>query len=151
MNSDAVRDVVVRGGASGFAQTVEIGMHHLTADEPVAGGGTDTGPTPYDLLAAALGTCTSMTLAVYARRRGWPLDTVSVRVQHSRVHAADCAACETKEGRIDRLERVIEMTGALTADQRRDLLAIADRCPVHRTLVSEIDIVTRAAGEPLPG
>jgi putative redox protein len=137
-----LRDVVVQGNASGFAQTVTIGPHTLTADEPLAAGGTATGPTPYDLLAAALGTCTSMTIAYFARREKWPLESVIVRVNHSRVHATDCAECDTKQGRIDRLERSIALTGTLTDEQRQVLLKIADRCPVHRTLTSEIDIRT---------
>ena len=122
-----------------------MGPHTLRADEPVEAGGTDAGPTPYDLLAAALGTCTSMTLGYFARAHHYPLETVTVQVRHSRVHAADCASCESKEGRIDRFDRDIEVTGPLSEDQRRELLRIADRCPVHRTLMSEIEIRTRLA------
>src|SRR5574339_513614 len=90
--------VIVRGLASGFAQEVEVRSHHFVADEPTSVGGTDTGPTPYDLLLAALGSCASMTVALYARRKGWPLAEVTVRLRHSRIHAKDCAECETKEG-----------------------------------------------------
>ncbi len=136
-------EVVTSGPATGFAQTVEIGPHRFPADEPIDKGGTDTGATPYDLLAAALGTCTSMTLGYYARREHIPLESVTVHVRHSKVHAVDCESCDTTEGRIDRLDREIELTGALSEAQRADLLRIADRCPVHRTLTSKIDIQTR--------
>ena len=140
------REVVVRGSAAGFAQEIVVGAHRLAADEPTSAGGTDTGPNPYDLLLASLGSCTSMTVALYAQRKGWPLEGVTVRLRHSRIHAADCADCETREGMIDRIERDIELAGALTAEQRARLLEIAGRCPVHRTLVSEIDIRTRLTG-----
>ena len=140
------REVVVRGSAAGFAQEIVVGAHRLAADEPTSAGGTDTGPNPYDLLLASLGSCTSMTVALYARRKGWPLEGVTVRLRHSRIHAADCADCETREGMLDRIERDIELTGALTDEQRARLLEIAGRCPVHRTLVSEIDIRTRLTG-----
>jgi putative redox protein len=146
MSADA-RDpgewVVVRGLASGFAQEITAGSHHLKADEPVASGGTDTGPSPYDLLLAALGACTSMTISLFARRRGWPLEAVAVRLRHSRVHAEDCADCETKDRKLDRIEREIGLRGELGEEQRRQLLAIADKCPVHRTLTSEIWIESR--------
>jgi uncharacterized OsmC-like protein len=136
--------VIVRGGATGFAQEIEAGRHRLVADEPAeAGGGTDAGPSPYDLLLAALGACTSMTVSMYARRKRWPLEGVTVRLRHARIHAEDCAECETKEGMLDRIEREITLTGPLDAEQRGRLLEIANRCPVHRTLVSEIDIRTR--------
>ena len=136
--------VVVRGSAAGFAQEVFAGLHRFTADEPVADGGTDIGPGPYDLLLAALGACTSMTVAMYARRKGWPLEGVTVRLRHSRIYAVDCAECETREGLLDRIERDIQFEGTLTGEQRSRLLEIADKCPVHRTLVSEINIRTRA-------
>jgi len=135
--------VIVMGGATGFAQDIEAGRHRLVADEPVESGGTDTGPSPYDLLLAALGACTSMTVSMYARRKQWPLEAVRVRLQHAKIHAQDCAECETKEGMLDRIEREITLTGPLDAAQRGRLLEIANRCPVHRTLVSEIDIRTR--------
>jgi putative redox protein len=136
--------VIVRGGAAGFAQEIHIGPHRLKGDEPVTFGGTDTGPSPYDFLLAALGTCTSMTISLYARRRDWPLENVTVSLHHSNIHAVDCADCETKEGKIDRIEREIQLTGALTTEQRSKLLEIASLCPVHRTLTSEINIQTRA-------
>src|SRR5262249_31109534 len=125
--------VMVRGSATGFAQQISAGPHRLASDEPVAAGGSDTGPTPYDLLLAALGACTSMTIGLYARRKGWPLDEVAVRLRHSRIHAQDCADCADANVRIERIEREIALRGALTEDQRARLLAIADRCPVHRT------------------
>jgi putative redox protein len=136
--------VIVRGGSAGFAQEIEIGSHRLKGDEPLVFGGTDTGPSPYDFLLAALGTCTSMTISLYARRKGWPLENVTVSLHHSKIHATDCAECETKVGRIDRIEREIQLTGALTNEQRAKLMEIADRCPVHQTLTSEINIRTRA-------
>lgn len=135
--------VVVRGGGSGFAQEILVGSHRLTADEPKVAGGTETGPSPYDLLLASLGSCTSMTVAMYARRKNWPLAGVTVRLRHSKIHASDCAECETKEGRIDRIERDIQFAGPLTTEQRSRLLDIANKCPVHRTLTSEINIQTR--------
>jgi putative redox protein len=138
--------VVVEGGSGAFLQNVRMGRHALIADEPVAAGGADAGPTPYDLLLAALGTCTSMTLAVYARRKGWPLESVRIRLRHSRVHAADCENCETQNAMIARVDRTIELTGSLDTAQRARLLEIADRCPVHRTLTSRFEIVTTLVG-----
>ena len=134
--------VIVRGTAEGFAQEIVAGSHRFLSDEPARAGGTDTGPTPYDLLLASLGSCTSMTLAMYARRKQWPLQRVTVRLRHSRVHAEDCAACETRDARLTVIERDIALDGALDADQRARLLAIANRCPVHLTLSSQIDIRT---------
>ncbi len=136
-------EVVVTGGAGGFANRIASGRHRLRADEPASLGGTDTGPSPYELLLAALGACKSMTLRMYADRKGWPLEGVEVRLAHSKVHARDCAECETKEGKIDRIEVEIEVAGPLDDEQRRRLMEIADRCPVHRTLVSEIEILSR--------
>ncbi|MFV8752031.1 OsmC family protein [Nannocystaceae bacterium ST9] len=133
----------VRGSASGFAQTIKVGEHNLIGDEPRDLGGEDTGPNPYDYLLASLGSCTSMTLGLYARKRGWPLESVEVRLRHTKLHAEDCQDCETKTGMIDHIDRNITLVGALDDEQRAKLLAIADRCPVHRTLKSEIDIVTR--------
>jgi len=129
----------------GFAQKIVARRHRLNADEPVEQGGTDTGPSPYELLLGALGACTSMTLRIYAKHKGIPLEGVRVRLRHGKIHAVDCANCETKEGRIDRIDRIVEVLGPLTDDQRARLLAIADKCPVHRTLQSEIDVVTRLA------
>lgn len=136
--------VLVQGAADGFAQTISAGAHVLHADEPTGQGGTATGPTPYDLLLAALGACTSMTVSMYARRKEWPLQHVSVYLRHSRVHADDCAQCEDAvPKKLDRIERELELRGSLTDDQRTRLLSIAERCPVHITLTSKIDIQTR--------
>ena len=137
-------DVIVRGDAANFAQEIVAGPHRLTADEPIEVGGKDTGPSPYDLLLAALGSCTSMTVAWYARTKKWPLESVVVTLRHSKIHAADCRDCETKEGKIDRIEREIHLVGTLDPEQKKKLLEIADKCPVHRTLRSEISIQTRA-------
>lgn len=136
-------EVVVRGAADGFGQEITAGSHQLRSDEPTSVGGTDTGPTPYDLLLAALGSCTSMTIAMYARRKQWPLNNVTVRLRHSRVHAQDCVACETHEARLTVLDCAIELDGALDETQRARLLAIATRCPVHLTLTSRIEVNTR--------
>ena len=139
----SVPDVVVRGDSAGFAQRIVVGPHELTADEPLNVGGTDTGPSPYDLLLAALGSCTSMTVSLYARTKKWPLESVTVNLRHSKIHAADCQDCETKVGKIDRIERELHFVGNLDEAQRQKLLEIADKCPVHRTMESEIDIRTR--------
>ena len=136
-------DVVVHGRADGFAQDITVGAHRLKGDEPTNVGGTDTGPSPYDFLLAALGTCTSMTVAMYARRKGWPLESVTVRLRHSKIHASDCAECETRVGMLDRIERDIHFAGNLTEEMILKLQDIADKCPVHRTLTSEINIQTR--------
>ena len=140
---EEMEGVVVRGAATGFSQEILSGPFRLTADEAEAVGGTGTGPSPYDFLLSSLGSCTSMTIAMYARRKGWPLADVTVRLRHSKIYAADCLECETKEGRIDRVERNIHLSGALTEEQRLRLLEIANKCPVHRTLTSEINIQTR--------
>lgn len=137
------RTVIVRGSAAGFAQEILVGRHRLSADEPTSAGGTDTGPNPYDLLLAALGSCKSMTVSMYARRKEWPLESVTVRLRHSRIHADDCESCDTKDVLIDRIECDLELAGTLAPEQRARLLEIANRCPVHRTLTSEIDIRTR--------
>jgi uncharacterized OsmC-like protein/alpha/beta superfamily hydrolase len=136
-------EVVVRETRHGtFQQEIIAGAHRFLADEPVAAGGLDSGPGPYDLLLAALGACTSMTLRLYADRKQLPLTRTRVRLRHSRIYAADCAACETKEGMLDRIDRSISFEGELDAETRKRLLEIADKCPVHRTLTSEIDIRT---------
>ena len=136
--------VVVHGSAAELAQEIVVGRHHIAADEPVSVGGTDTGPSPYDFLLAALGACTSMTVGMYARRKGWPLEEATVNLRYAKVHAIDCAECETKEGMLDRIELDIHFAGSLTDEQRSKLLEIANKCPVHRTLTSKIVIVTRA-------
>ena len=135
--------VIVRGAADGFAQEVVAGLHHFRTDEPTAVGGTDSGPTPYDLLLAALGSCTSMTVAMYARRKKWSLERVTVRLRHLRIHAEDCVACETQDAKVTVIERDIHLDGTLDEGQRARLLAIADRCPVHLTLTSKMEIRTR--------
>src|SRR5438094_1548384 len=135
--------VIVHGTAAGFAQEIEIGSHELFADEPVSYGGTDTGASPYDLVLAALGACTSMTIGLYARKRSWPLEKITVSLKHSKIHAKDCEECETKEGKIDRIELDIQLSGSLTDEQRAKLIEIAGKCPVHQTLTSEINIKTR--------
>lgn len=133
--------VVAETGTGTFAQSVSIGRHRLAADEPEPLG-TDTGPSPYDLLLAGLGACTSMTIRMFAERKKWPLEKVTVTLRHSRIHADDCADCDTTTGQVDRIERVIRLEGDLDDDQRRKLREIADKCPVHRTLQSEIVIDT---------
>jgi uncharacterized OsmC-like protein len=139
-SSDKPADVVVRGNAREFLQEVVTGRHHLRADEPVAYGGTDAAPGPYDYLLTALGVCTSMTIGLFARKKQMPLENITVSLRHSRIHAKDCEQCETKEGMLDRIDLDIELTGPLTSDQHSHLMAIAAKCPVHRTLKSEIDI-----------
>jgi uncharacterized OsmC-like protein/pimeloyl-ACP methyl ester carboxylesterase len=125
-----------------FQQTITAGRHRFTADEPTSAGGLDSGPNPYDFLLAGLGACTAMTVRLYAERKALPLERVSVKLVHGRIHAADCENCETKEGMIDRIDRAITFEGKLDAEQRKRMLEIADKCPVHRTLTSEIDIRT---------
>jgi putative redox protein len=135
---------VTEKDAAGLAQLVTAGRHTFTADEPVPIG-ADTGANPYDLLLAALGACTSMTLRMYASHKNWPLEKVSISLRHSRIHARDCEECETTGGMVSQMDRVIRLDGPLDAAQRARLLEIADKCPVHRTLTSEISIRTVAA------
>lgn len=138
--SSTQTSVVIRGTGSAFAQEIVAGQHRLKADEPLSAGGTETGPTPYELLLAALGACTAMTVTMYARRKNWPLDAIVVRLSHSKIHAEDCFDCHTEAGFIDRIDREIELSGSLSPDERLKLFEIAEKCPVHRTLTSEIDI-----------
>ena len=150
----AAGEVVVAETREGkFTQTIAAGPHRMRADEPVASGGDDTGPSPYDLLLAALGACTAMTVRLYADLKQLPLERVRVRLRHAKIHAQDCADCETKEGKIDRIEREISLQGALDETQRAKLMEIADKCPLHRTLNSELSIVSRlvAPGETASG
>jgi putative redox protein len=125
-----------------YRTEIRAGKHALVADEPESVGGDDAGPTPYDYLLAGLGSCTGMTLRMYADRKDWPLEEATVHLSHEKVHAEDCDHCETKEGKVDHIKREIELAGDLTADQRQRLLEIANKCPVHRTLHSEIDVET---------
>ncbi len=134
---------VTESGDGAYGQVINASGHPLRADEPASAGGHDTGPNPYDLLMAALGACTSMTLRMYANHKQLALRRVSVRLTHEKIHAADCAECETQEGKLDRFDRTITIEGELTAEQRQRLLEIAERCPVHRTLHSEVRVVTR--------
>jgi uncharacterized OsmC-like protein len=136
-------EVKARIGRTGLATTIEAGGHSMLADESVAVGGTASGPSPYDHFLAALGSCTAMTLRMYANRKTWPLEGVVVTLRHSRIYAADCADCEKKTGKIDVIEREIELLGPLDGEQRARLLEIADHCPVHRTLTGQIKVRTR--------
>lgn len=137
-------EVLVRGGRTGLVQNIHAGRHHQLADEPTRfAGGTDQGPNPYDYLLTALGSCTSMTLRLYADRKGWDLQGVDVRLRHTKIHAADCVDCESTGGKIDEIEREITLHGQLDEAQRARLLEIADRCPVHRTMTSETKIRSR--------
>ena len=136
--------VVAESGEGRFAQTISVGGRHLlSADEPAAYGGNDTGPSPYELLAASLGACTAMTLRMFADRKGLPLERVAVTLRHEKIHAQDCETCETETGMIDRIEREIEIVGALAPPERSRLMEIAEKCPVHRTLHSEVQVVSR--------
>jgi putative redox protein len=148
-NSDAV--VVTESDASPYGQRITAGAHQLTADEPARVGGADSGATPYDLLLAGLGACTAITVRMYAERKGWPLRRVTVRVRHQRIHATDCQGCETTIGLVDHIERELEFDGELTGDQCARLLDIAERCPVHRMLNSEVLISTTETQPPPAG
>lgn len=136
--------VVSERGTGKFAQEIRMGSHVILADEPL-GTGDDTGPNPYDLLLGAFGACTSMTLRLFADRRHMPLTHVSVHLHHDRVHRDDCDPSSGENCRIERIERVITLEGDLTDEQRADLLAVADRCPIHRTLQVDKEIVTTLA------
>jgi uncharacterized OsmC-like protein len=135
-----LEEVTVRGNAAGFLQEVKVRNHQFKVDEPVNFGGTATAPDPYDYLLAGLGACTSMTVGYYARREKIPLENITVTLRHSRIHADDCEHCDTKVGMLDRIDLDLQLTGNLTPEQRAKLMEIAGKCPVHRTLKSEIDI-----------
>jgi uncharacterized OsmC-like protein len=137
------RVVRVSSGPSRYGQRISVGPHVLQSDEPSDFGGNDAGPNPYELLLAALGACTSMTVRMYAERKQWPLEEMQVSLSYARVHAEDCADCETKVGMVDRIEVAISFTGSLSDEQERRLLEIANKCPVHRTLTSQAQIDTR--------
>ena len=132
---------VTETGAGAYTQQISVGNHRLVSDEPHPIG-NDAGPTPYDLVLAGLGACTSMTVRMYANRKGWPLERVRVTLRHSRIHAKDCADCETRTGWIDHIDRDIELSGELDDSQRQRLLDIGETCPVHHTLTSEVRIAT---------
>lgn len=134
--------VTARTGAEGFRTELFANGFPLVADEPVVDGGGNEGPSPYEYLLAALGACTGMTLQMYARRKGWPLEEVVVRLSHHKVHADDCRDCDENDRRIDRFERELELAGELDEAQRQRLLEIAGQCPVHRTLTGEVRIET---------
>lgn len=132
--------VVAETGEGKFTQTVRSGDHRLLADEPTSVGGDGRGPGPYDFVLAGLGACTSMTVRMYAERKGWPLERVIVGLTHRKIHAEDCSDCETRSGKLDEIERTLTFEGDLDEEQRARLLEIADKCPVHRTLTHEIKI-----------
>ena len=151
---------VTRYDDTGFRVHAKLGQAHyrtelcagafrLVADEPEDMGGTNEGPSPYDLLLAALGSCTAMTLRMYADRKSWPLDEVEVHLRHYKIHARDCAECETTVGKVDHIDRYIELRGDLSDEQRARLIDIATRCPVNRTLTHEIKVRT-LEGPPPP-
>ena len=139
------REVTVTETEVRLRQRIEVGRHVLVSDEPREAGGTDAGPDPYGLLLAALGSCTSMTLRLYADRKKWPLEGIVVRLSHERTYARDCENCETGDGRIDRILRSISLSGPLSEEQRQRLIEIAERCPVHRSMLGPKEIVTRLA------
>lgn len=143
-------EVIVHGNAASFSQEIVTGKHHLQADEPVDVGGKDAAPNPYDYLLAALGTCTSMTIGWYARKKNIPVEDIKVSLWQSRIHARDCEDCITKEGMIHRIELEIGLTGKITPQQHQLLMEAAEKCPVHRTLTAEIDIKTRVAAGTAP-
>jgi putative redox protein len=129
----------------GFRTEVEVGSHRLVVDEPIAVGGADNGPTPYEFLLAGLGACTAMTLRLYADKKKWPLERANISLIHRKVHAQDCVDCVTKPAKMDVVDRVITLEGALSEEQRAKLLEIAERCPVHQTMQSRIQVNTRLA------
>lgn len=133
---------VAESGRGRFANVISAGDHELSAGEPVDVGGDDSGPAPYELLLSALGACTSITLRMYADRKGWPLEHVSVELRHEKIHADDCQHCETDKGYLDRIHIEVTVEGPLDTEQRERLLDIAHKCPVHRTLQNEVDMPT---------
>lgn len=147
-DSLAPGEVVVTGAGEGlFTQVMMDQAHTLTADEPRETGGDDLGPSPYGLLLMSLGACTSMTLRLYADRKGWPMERVVVRLRHTKLHEQDAERPESSESFLDRIDRSLEFIGPLDDAQRARLLEIADHCPVHRTLTGRIQIRTRMHGD----
>ena len=138
--------VTVESAAPDFLENISAGRHRFQADEPVSAGGQDAAPTPYELLLASLGACKAITLRIYAQRKRWPLEAVRLSLSHARVHAEDCANCTSGASQIERIEVEIRLVGALSDEQRRTLLAVAEKCPVQRTLTSGVQIRTRVAG-----
>jgi putative redox protein len=136
-------NVLVESASPEFLENVSVGRHRLQADEPLSAGGQDAAPSPYELLLAALGTCKAITARMYAKRKGWPLQGVQVKLSHTKVHAEDCADCERTNSLMDQIEVEIKFQGELSAEQRQVLLAITEKCPVHRTLTSDLQIRTR--------
>jgi putative redox protein len=144
-------EVVTRTEGDGYQTTIDAGGFHLVADEPASLGGTAGGPSPYDLLLGALGACTGMTLRMYAARKGWPLERVTVKLTEPRDYAADCENCAKPDARITRLSREITISGALDEGQRQRLLHIAEQCPVHKSLAGSFAVQTTLRDEdPLP-
>jgi putative redox protein len=137
-------NVLVESASPDFLENILIGRHGLQADEPLSAGGQDAAPSPYELLLAALGACKVVTLRMYAKRKGWPLQGVQINLSHGKAHAEDCADCEHAGSLIDQIDIEIKLQGELSAEQRRILLATAEKCPVHRTLTSQVQIRTRA-------
>ena len=135
--------VVTRIGPSGYTTDIMAQGHSLVADEPVSMGGNGLGPSPYEYLMSGLGACTAITLRMYSDRKQWPLTGVTIKLNHQKIHAADCETCETKAGKLDQIEREIELSGPLDEQQKQRLMQIADRCPVHRTLHSEIVVKSK--------
>ena len=144
-NKSPETGVLVAERDGGLTQDIYAGDHHLIADEPASVGGANLGGTPYDLLLAALGTCTSMTLRMYAKRKGLEIDEIKVQLLHNRIHANDCETCEDQKGLVDQIERLITIKGNLTEAQRDRMLQIADMCPVHKTLMNQKEITSRYA------
>ena len=142
MTEATAKWVTATTGGATYRTEITIGEHTLIADEPAGSGGANEGPSPYDFLLAAIASCTTMTMRMYAARKGWPLEDAVVRLRNERPHAADCADCDTKRVGIRRLEREIDLHGDLTDEQRARLLEIADRCPVKQTLERGIEIVS---------
>lgn len=135
--------VEIESGKGGRLVTqIRAGSHEFVGDEPVTLGGTGRGPNPYDLLLASLGSCTSITMRLYAERKGWPLENVRVHLSHAKLYARDCEECARKEGKVDRIERTIEIEGPLSEEQRARLIEIAKKCPICRTLSTEISVRT---------